>query len=144
MAGDRIEMTQGSTMMIHAPWADASGDGRFHHWVGDVLIDFTGLMINMYASRRGLDRALVEELIWAESWMEDQEAVDLGFADEVIETPAIAATVERGRYINTPAVLLGTSQWKGPLQSRRRVTSPAPRWRRAASQRERDLQLAAA
>ena len=143
MGGDRVEMSQGSTLMIHPPWTITIGDGLLHHRIGDILIDSTDNLINIYANRRGINRAKVNQLVWDESWMSAQEAVDLGFADEVISTPAIAASVPHGRFLNTPAALLGTSRWQGPSQSRRRVTS-APRWRSAFLQRERDLQLAAA
>ena len=133
MAGDRIEMADNAWMMIHAPWAVTAGNGRELHEIGDLLISLTDDYIDTYANRRGIDRAEVDRIVWAETWMHGSEVVDAGFADEVLATPAIAASIATGRYRHTPAALLDTKAVYVP---------PPPKWRVAASQRDRDLTLA--
>ena len=140
MAGDRITMAADSFMMLHAPWALSAGNGRDHHEVGDLLNSLTDSFIDIYASRRNLNRAEVEQRVWRETWMDGANAVAAGFADAVIATPALAASVAKGRYNHTPAALLSSFRWSGPPPRSR----TAPRWRVAAAQRERDMRLAAA
>ena len=134
MAGDRIEMAENSTMMIHAPFTIAVGDAKELRKTADVLEGLTDQFISTYATRRGIPADKVAGVIWDETWLSAQEAVDIGFADEVLATPAIAASqIAQGRYRHTPAAL---------LNSERVYTPPPPEWRVAASQRERDLTLA--
>lgn len=133
MGGDRIAMAQNSTLMIHAPWTVAIGDANELHRVGELLDTLTDQYIDTYALRRGIARETVEAKVIDETWMTAQAAVEAGFADEVIETPAIAARIPQGRYKHTPAALLDTKAV---------YTPPPPKWRVAASQRQRDLTLA--
>lgn len=133
MAGDKIIMAANSTIMIHPPMTVAIGDAKEFRSVAERLEGITDQYIDTYANRRNLDRSEVAEKIWAETWMRGQEAVDAGFADEVIETPAIAASIAQGRYRHTPAALLSTGKVYQP---------PPPKWRVAAAQRDRDLKLA--
>ena len=133
MAGDRVTMAQGSTLMIHRPWTVTGGDFEDLRSVSDALEGLTDNYIDIYVNRRNLDRAEVDRIVAAESWLSAQEAMDAGFADEVIATPAIAASIATGRYRNTPAAL---------LDKKAVYTPPPPKWRVAASQRDRDLTLA--
>ena len=135
MAGDRIEMAGNSTLMIHAPWTVALGNANDLRKTADALEGLTENYISTYATRRGIPADQVESVVWEETWLSATEAVDAGFADAVIETPAIAATIAHGRYRHTPAALL--SEW-----TTKAYHPPPPKWKVAAAQRERDLTLA--
>ena len=66
----------------------------------DELDGYDKQLINAYIERTGLDEAAVRARMDAESWMVGQEAVDAGFADEVIAGEAPAVTES-----STPGVL---------------------------------------
>ena len=90
MAGDDRKMHAGSNLMIHG----AAGFLYGYYQVQD-LRDAAKQMeahnkagVNIYAERTGRDRAEINALVEAETWMTGQEAVDEGFATETIEDEA--------------------------------------------------------
>ena len=82
--------------MIHLPssWAAANQNDMKHE--ARVLEQITQSILNGYEAKcRGkADRARLDRLIRAESWLTAQEAVELGLADEILgweDAPAGAA-----------------------------------------------------
>jgi len=132
MAGDRIEMADNSFLMVHSPWLLTAGNARELRTSADLLDELTLSYVATYSNRRGLDKGVVADLLWDETWLSAAEAVEAGFADEVIAIPAVAASVAKGRYQHTPASLLGAERFKRPTLTPRRD---------AAGNRLRQLQL---
>ena len=90
MAGDDRKMHAGSNLMIHG----AAGFLYGYYQVQD-LRDAAKQMeahnkagVNIYAERTGRDKAEINALVEAETWMTGQEAVDEGFATETITDEA--------------------------------------------------------
>ena len=110
MAGDRIEMADNAFLMVHAPWLLTAGNARELRTSADLLDTLTLSYVDTYANRRGLDKGVVANLLWDETWLSADEAIEAGFADEVLAVPAIAASVSQGRYERTPASLIGNRQ----------------------------------
>ena len=129
MAGDRIEMAENAFLMIHAPWTVAMGNADELRSVAKTLEKLADSYAGTYASRRKLSADEVGEMLADETWLNASEAVEAGFADEVLAVPAVAASVARGRYQHTPAALL----------SRETYEPPAPKWRLAAAERKTRL-----
>lgn len=80
MAGDEITMGQGSLMMVHSPWTFAMGSAEDMRETADVLDKFESSLVDIYASRTGLPRDEITALLKAETWLNGEEAVRLGFA----------------------------------------------------------------
>ena len=85
MAGDKIVMLPGSSMMIHKPWSMGVGNADELEKVAKTLNSIEESLIPIYTSRTGLSDERIKEMLADETWMTPQEAVDLGFADEYIE-----------------------------------------------------------
>ena len=85
MAGDKILMSPVSTMMIHNPLTVAWGDHTEMQKAIDMLNEVKESIINAYAIKTGLSRAKLSHLMEAETWMNANKAVELGFADGIIE-----------------------------------------------------------
>lgn len=85
MAGDTIKMSLGSTMMIHKPWSMAIGDAEDLAKTIELLNKLEGSIVDIYADRTGLDKQKIAELLTAETWLNPEEAVALGFADNAPE-----------------------------------------------------------
>lgn len=85
MAGDKIIMSPGSMMMIHKPWTLAVGDANELDKVKEVLNSIESSMIPIYTTRTGKSEEEITKLLNDETWMTAEEAVELGFADELIE-----------------------------------------------------------
>lgn len=83
MAGDKIIMSPGSMMMVHRASAWAGGNAEDLEKVIEMLETVEESIVPIYADRTGLDRTKIQEMLNAETWMSAEEAVELGFADEV-------------------------------------------------------------
>lgn len=129
MAGDRIVMPKNAMMMVHNPWTFVAGNADTLRQVADDLDKVREAMIPVYEARTGLERARVIELLDAETWMTAEEAVELGFADEIEEAKAVAAsvagpgrlvingvTVDLSQYKRPPKLLVAAEQPKTPAQ----------------------------
>lgn len=86
MAGDKIVMLPGSMMMVHNPWTFAAGNADDLEQVVESLKKCSESMLPIYVARTGQEESKVKELLKAETWMTAQDAVELGFADEAIES----------------------------------------------------------
>lgn len=88
MAGDVIEMTPGSTMMIHKASVFAFGNTDDMKKAIEMLETVEEGIIGIYTDRTGLPRDEVVEMVEAETWLSAEKAVDLGFADKVVKPEA--------------------------------------------------------
>lgn len=82
MAGDKIQMSLGSTMMIHKPWSYTGGNAEELAKAIEVLDKLEESIIDIYEARTKLSREKISELLEVETWLNPEEAVELGFADE--------------------------------------------------------------
>lgn len=87
MAGDTRKVNSGSNLMIHG----AAGFLYGYYQVQDLRAAIKQLEahnkagVNIYAERTGRPADEIKHLVDRETWMTGQEAVDQGFADEVID-----------------------------------------------------------
>ncbi len=85
MAGDKVIMSPVSMMMIHNPMTIAFGDSGEMQRAIDMLSSVKDSIINAYEVKTGLSRVKLSHLMDAETWMDANKAVELGFADEVLK-----------------------------------------------------------
>lgn len=93
MAGDTVLVSPVSMLMIHNPATIAWGDHSEMQKAMDMLAEVKESIINAYVVKTGLSRARLSHLMDAETWMDANKAVELGFADEIM-TRAKAETEE--------------------------------------------------
>jgi ATP-dependent Clp protease, protease subunit len=91
MAGDTCTMGEGSVMMIHNAMMMAVGNADEMRKCADILDTVSGSIADIYASCTGMPKADVQKLMDAETWMDAEEAVNKGFADEVANNGKIEA-----------------------------------------------------
>jgi ATP-dependent Clp protease protease subunit len=85
MAGDEIIVGEGSQIMIHKPWTFAMGNASDLDATINRLDDVEEQMISIYSKRTGIARAELRDLLAKETWMSDEESVELKFADKKAE-----------------------------------------------------------
>lgn len=85
MAGDKVLMSPVSMMMIHNPMTIAFGDSGEMQKAIDMLAGVKDSIINAYEIKTGLSRVKLAHLMDAETWMDANKAIELGFADEIIQ-----------------------------------------------------------
>lgn len=87
MAGDTIEMKEGSLMMIHDPMMMAAGNADEMRKVADLLDKVGGSLADIYVSnnRKETSKEQILNLMNQETWLTAKDAVRLGFADRYKE-----------------------------------------------------------
>jgi len=90
-AGKRRYMNDFGKLMIHAP-----SIGVQYELLSDkqkkMIDSFSDTLETILENNSKLDRATIKEMISAETWLSSSEAMEKGFADEIIDT---------GRVLNT-------------------------------------------
>ncbi len=85
MAGNKVLMSPVSMMMIHNPATIAFGDHTDMQRAMDMLNEVKESIINAYVLKTGQSRAKLSHLMDAETWMDANMAIELGFADDIIK-----------------------------------------------------------
>ena len=95
MAGTKVLVSPVSMLMIHNPMTAAFGNSEEMQKAIEMLSSVKDSIINAYEIKTGLSRAKLSHLMDAETWMDANKAVELGFADGIMsradETEDIAA-----------------------------------------------------
>lgn len=109
MAGNKVLMSPVSMLMIHNPATIAMGDHNEMQKAIDMLNEVKESIMNAYAIKTGLSRAKLSHLMESETWMNANKAVELGFADGVLEresdTPNNSAAMEYSRKLTNTALM---------------------------------------
>jgi ATP-dependent protease ClpP protease subunit len=110
MAGDKIMIGEAANIMIHKPWSLVVGDAASMRKEADILDNLEGGILDIYASRTGIDMKHLSTWVADETWFRGQQAVEEGFADEIIPAKTKKAQAARSQiyamFKNAPADLL--------------------------------------
>ena len=90
MAGDDIQIGRGAFLMIHNCWVYAMGNRHDFAELAQSLEPFDTAMADIYAARSGLDMAVVQKLMDAESYIGGSDAVAKGLADSLLSADAVS------------------------------------------------------
>ena len=110
MAGTKVLVSPVSMMMIHNPMTVAMGDTAEMQKAIEMLGSVKDSIINAYEIKTGLSRAKLSHLMDAETWMDANKAVELGFADDVLaraeipedmEPPAVSMLYSKAAVVNS-------------------------------------------
>ena len=110
MAGTKVLMSPVSMLMIHNPMTAAFGDCGEMQKAIEMLGSVKDSIINAYEIKTGLSRARLSHLMDAETWMDANKAVELGFADEImtrteqtenIITPTVSMLYSKANAVNS-------------------------------------------
>ena len=85
MAGTWVCVSPVSMLMIHNPMTFAFGNTAEMQKAIDMLGEVKESIINAYEIKTGMSRAKLSRLMDAETWMNANKAVELGFADEILQ-----------------------------------------------------------
>lgn len=126
MACDKVIMPGNAMMMIHRPWAGATGDAEDLRQMAEVLDKVEGTMVDIYEAKTQLDRQEIADMLAAETWMTAQEAKDKGFIDEIEQDMKVAASIKDGT-ITIGEVTADLSRYKNiPEMYRAEIDPPEP------------------
>lgn len=122
MAGAKIIAAENALVMIHDPWVQTVGNAASLRRNADLLDKHRDAMLGAYM-RCGLERERILALLADETWMNADEALAMGFIDEIAEPLRYAAHAAAcfSSYTKTPKELLLMSNTAG----RARAADPA-------------------
>jgi len=85
MAGTTVLMAPTALMMVHNPLTIAIGDSEEMQKAISMLDEVKESIINAYEIKTGQSRAKLSHLMDAETWLNANKAIELGFADGILE-----------------------------------------------------------
>jgi len=85
MAGTRVLMAPTALMMIHNPMTLAYGNHQDMQKAIGMLDEVKESIVNAYEIKTTLTRAKISHLMDNETWMNAKKAIELGFADAILE-----------------------------------------------------------
>lgn len=85
MAGTKVLMSPTALVMIHNPATTAFGDHKDMSKAIDMLDEVKESIINAYEIRTGLSHTQLSHMMDEETWMNATKAIELGFADGLLE-----------------------------------------------------------
>ena len=94
MAGDKVLMAPTALMMIHNPSMMAFGDHNDMAKAIDILNEVKESIINAYELKTGQSRTVLSHLMENETWMNAKKAIELKFADGILEDSKKESPVE--------------------------------------------------
>ena len=125
MAGNTVLMSPVACMMIHNPATVAMGDHTDMEKAIQMLDAVKDSIVNAYTLKTGLDRKQISRMMDAETWMDATKAVELGFADGVIQ--ATTATQKPGTLFSRQAadlVLVNKLEQLCPAEAEAGLVTP--------------------
>jgi len=91
MAADIITMPENAYLMIHNTTGGAWGNSDNLREMADLMEKLQATIRNIYLKRTGITEDKLKDLMAAETWMTGAEALDMGFADVVLDKVDMAA-----------------------------------------------------
>jgi ATP-dependent Clp protease, protease subunit len=93
MAGDTVSMADNALIMVHNPWSMSVGDAEDLRAEAEVLDKIKANMIRAYGRKTGLNRQKISDMMDDETWLNAEEAKELGFVDDIVEGGEAAASI---------------------------------------------------
>lgn len=121
MAGTKVLMSPVSMLMIHNPATIAWGDSAEMQKAISMLDEVKESIINAYEVKTGMSRAKLSHLMDAESWMNANKAVELGFADGILTRPSETENIEQPQVSMMYSKVAVTNSLKDKLVEKCRI-----------------------
>jgi ATP-dependent Clp protease protease subunit len=102
LAGEKITIGEGALYMIHLPWTMAIGNRMDLENVTNRLIDVEDQLLGIYNKKTKISKMELRTMLEKETWLDAQEAMDMGFCDCKMEDslPIAASVFEKSKWIN--------------------------------------------
>lgn len=104
MVGTEIIMPSNSYMMIHNPAVAVSGGEGDLRRAADLLQHMRSMVVNTYARRTKQSEEVIQSLMDAETYLSAEQALTLGFCDEITGPIRMAASLTPPKIEPLPAI----------------------------------------
>lgn len=103
LAGDRIEMTANSLFMIHSPMSNVFGNKSQMRRQINALEKVESTMLSVYSKRTKMSDDKINLMMETETWLSADEALEMGFVDEIIGAVKVVAKYDMTGFTNKSA-----------------------------------------
>ena len=100
LGADEVIMAENSLFMIHNAWGGTSGEAKDMRKTAETLDKITSELTDIYVKKTGLSFEAISEMMDEESWLNAQEAFDLGFIDTISDSIKVAAKYDVSKFKN--------------------------------------------
>lgn len=100
LAADEVYMSENSMFMIHNAWGGSMGDAGELRKQADLLDKISNEIAKIYISKSTLSAEVVNEMMKDETWLDAEEAKEMGFIDYITEPVKVAAKYDVSNFKN--------------------------------------------
>ena len=100
LGADEVIMAENSLFMIHNAWGGTSGEAKDMRKTAETLDKITSELTDIYVKKTGLSYDALADMMDEESWLNAQEAFDLGFIDTISDSIKVAAKYDVSKFKN--------------------------------------------
>lgn len=122
MAGDEINMGEGSHLMIHNAWVVSAGNRHDMTEASAYLEPFDFAMRDLYAARTGIKPSEIETMMDKETYIGANDAVAKGFATGKLDRAAITKDTKAAQQMKVLATVESSLAKSGMSRAARRET----------------------
>jgi len=98
-ACDKVIMPSNAMQMVHKCWTWSVGNADDMRKMAEDMDKIDQSIVASYQEKTGLSKEEIIDIMKAETWMTAEEAVEMGFADEIEGSKDIAASLQDGFLI---------------------------------------------
>ncbi len=100
LGADEVIMAENSLFMIHNAWGGTSGEAKDMRKTAETLDKITSELTDIYRKKTGLSSEALVDMMDEETWLNAQEAFDLGFVDTISDAIKVAAKYDVSKFKN--------------------------------------------
>lgn len=100
LAADEVVMAENSLFMIHNAWGGAMGEAEDMRKTASVLEKISGEIASIYKRKTRLSLDRINDMMDEETWLNAEEAYELGFVDTISDSIKVAAKYDVSKFKN--------------------------------------------
>jgi ATP-dependent Clp endopeptidase proteolytic subunit ClpP len=100
LGADEVVMAENSLFMIHNAWGGTMGEAKDMRKTAETLDKITGELTDIYRKKTGLSYDALAEMMDEETWLNANEALEMGFIDTISDSIKVAAKYDVSKFKN--------------------------------------------
>jgi len=100
LGADEVVMAENSLFMIHNAWGGTMGEAKDMRKTAETLEKITGELTDIYRKKTGLSYDTLAEMMDEETWLNANEAFEMGFIDTISDSIKVAAKYDVSKFKN--------------------------------------------
>jgi len=100
LGADEVIMSENSLFMIHNAWGGSMGNASDLRKTAETLEKISGELTDIYVKKTGLAVERITEMMEEETWLNADEAYEMGFVDTISDSIKVAAKYDVSKFKN--------------------------------------------